>query len=616
MNVIISLMKISSILFIYLYSNYVNAFGLLNENITLYEVLPLFNVHEKANYVPSSLKGINKNQIIVPDSVKLHQINSKIKANGFIGDVVFKDIIMQSSQNNIKVNIKTKNIESSGIKIVSKIVTNWYQAGFTTRQKKYSGELTYELLLSNDQTFQVNDKWLKSPKGGWIYIPPVISNSNNIETILSPKVEKRLLFKILISDNTLPGKYISNIEIITKSKNVTSRLIIPIDIHVKSIKLTNNLDKKYKLILYTGFKLNDQIESDGSYVNTMRLSGDNKNRNRLFNSYLSDIRAHGFNGVTIRDWDTVNLNQTLKISKQLGLKNIILHSTTPINKKLKLKGESIISDSVKSIYANAGVKLYYYGYDEQGGNKFLDKQLKLNKKIHGMSGDSVNAIFWDDMPIVLESINEDESKCFDIIAHSMGSHGNKQMFQSLPYKQRDDKCSKLGTEYLTYWHPNVENPVINRLFMGFWLWASGFDGVIPHGYYFPPHIEKILTKHEIKNGVSTATSPYNDWAFWLLGSPLRHHNSVYPSSNGPVGTLEWEGILNGYIDLKYIVTLEDKLENANIDGDYRVSVNILLNDIRSTVLKIDSPYMSDKDSIHFLIKMESWKNKIAKLLLN
>jgi hypothetical protein len=332
-------------------------------------------------------------------------------------------------------------------------------------------------------------------------------------------------------------------------------------------------------------------------------------------AYLTDIKDHGFNGITIRDWDHVNLEKTLEITSKIGFKYVVLHATTPVSNKYKGKSNPIVSDYVKNIFDKYNTDLYYYGYDEVGGNRLLDKQLKLNQNLHAIAGKSVNAVFWDDLDNAVNNIKIDTSKCFDVIAHSMGSHGHIKMFESLPYKGREDYCSKQGVEYLTYWHPHVENPVINRIFSGFWLWASGFDGIIPHGYYFPSHIEKVLSKEDLKLGVSNATSPYDDWSFWLPGNPLRHHNSVYPSKSGPIGTLQWEGVLSGNVDLKYILTLESKLDDNNLDKSYRDKITTLLNEIRSDVLQIDSPYMSDKESIKYLKKLESWKKEISSLLL-
>ena len=610
-----NLSKYSLVLFLFIIST-VNAFELASEHVFIEEVLPLFNVHEKKSYVAPDEKGINPTSIVIPDAVRLGTINHGLSVEGFIGETVFKDIIIKTGKKTLDVKIDIQDINNKEIKITPRIVTIWYQSGFSTIKKKHAGQLTYELLLSDDHDVVINDRWIKSPDGGWIYEPPEIMLSDTLKTTLRPDSHKRVLLKISLSKSVLPGQYTASIKISTMHDGIRRFLIVPLTINVKPVNLSDEAQSKYKLLLYTAFKLNDHIERPRAYVNAMRLHGTEKERDRLFLSYLTDIQEHGFNGITIHDWDSVNLEKTLKMTDQLGIRYIVLHAKTPINKKYKNNGMSIVSGKVKEIYNKYHTELYYYGYDEHGGNKSLNKQLKLNEDIHAVGGKSVNAVFWDDIGNVIKTTNK-QSQCFDILAYSMGSHGHKEMFKSLPYKGKNDFCSKQGTEYLTYWHPHVENPVINRIFTGFWLWASGFDGVIPHGYYFPSHIEKFLSKEDLKYGVSNVTSPYDDWAFWMPGKlQFRHHNSVYPSKDGPIGTLQWEGVLSGYMDLKYIVTLEKKLENPNINKSYKDKIIALLDEIRSDVLQISSPIMSDKKSITYLKKLEYWKKEISNLLLN
>ena len=609
------LFRFNLILYFVFFASISQGFELSGEKISVSEVLPLFNIHKKSVFVPLRLRGVNKEPLIVPNAVKLRDISSSIDVVGFKGDVVFKDLIIKSSVKKIKIKLNVVN-ENDAIDVVPRIVTSWYQSGLSTKKKKHAGELTYELLLSDDLSADFSDKWLKNPKGGWVYSPPKVDNSNTLNTEIAPGFHKRILLKFLFGASVAPGAYSAEVKLMSSEGGVVDTLTIPLKIVVYPNELSTEVDKKYQFMLYTAFKLNDQIERPGSYVNAMRLSGDPAERQSQFFSYLSDIRSHGFNGITVRDWDEENLPFTLSMSKKLGFSYVVLHSTTPINPQLKANKKSIVSKAVKRIYHAHNMPLYYYGYDEVGGNRKIRDQLRLNQKVHNIGGASVNAVFWDDMPDVLGAINNDESKCFDIVAHSMGSHGHTGMFSSLPYKPKNDVCSKKGTKYLAYWHPNVENPTINRLFMGFWLWASGFDGVIPHGYYFPSHIEKTLSRQDVKNGVSTITSPYDDWAFWLPGQPLRHHNSVYPSSDGPVGTLEWEGVLNGYTDLRYILTLEEKMKSSGVNEAFRIGATKLLDEIRKDVLRINTPYMSDEDSIGYLVKLELWKREISNLLLN
>jgi hypothetical protein len=153
------------------------AFNLAGDQVYVEEVLPLFNVHEKKAYVSSEQKGINPEVINLPDNIKLEVVNDTLEVEGFIGDTVFKDLMLKTDKKHLDVEIKIHNANKSIIKIVPKLVSIWYQSGLTTTQKKHSGALTYELLLSDDRSFFVDDKWIKSNNGGWEYVPPNIELS-------------------------------------------------------------------------------------------------------------------------------------------------------------------------------------------------------------------------------------------------------------------------------------------------------------------------------------------------------------------------------------------------------------------------------------------------------
>ena len=588
------------------------ALELEGDSLFLTEVAPLFNVHSKKLFVSDAeITKLYPGTIEAPKASIIANNQTVISVDSFLGDVIFKDFLINTDAPFKEVEISVD--APDGISITPRIVTSWYQSGSTTKKYKAGGVITYELLLSDDRTFLMNGSWIESENGGWIYNAPDVDITNTLLTVLTP-INKRILFRIETSLDLVPGNYIAKILIKDVHNHSARPLAIPVKISVKPFKLIDDNLIQQKRILFTAFSINDHIQRSGSYVNTMRLPGDTAEKEQLLIKYFKDIKRHGFNGVTIRDWEGDSLERTLKILSNIGFKYVVLHATTPVNRKYKADPNPILGTGVRELFSKYNLQLYFYGHDEIGGNKLLDKQLRLNQMIHNIGGKSVNAVFWNDLARANIQIGSDTSKCFDMVAYSMGSNGHKKMFDSLPLKPRSSSCDRKGVDYLTYWHPHVENPVINRLFMGFWLWASGFDGIIPHGYYFPSHIEKILSKKDKQRGVSNATSPYNDWSYWLPGEVLRHHNSVYPSSSGPVGTLQWEGILSGYIDLKYVLSLEAKLENNNIDRAVRTRIMALLNEIRQEVLMLESPYLSDKESLEYLHKLEYWKKSIAGLL--
>ena len=72
------------------------------------------------------------------------------------------------------------------------------------------------------------------------------------------------------------------------------------------------------------------------------------------------------------------------------------------------------------------------------------------------------------------------------------------------------------------------------------LWDAGFDGSMEQGYE------------------AGFTHPWNDFD----DSRYRGLSFVYPTMNGFVGTLQWEGHREGIDDVRYMTTLEQAIAGA------------------------------------------------------
>ena len=140
-------------------------------------------------------------------------------------------------------------------------MTNWYQAGLSTSQTKNSGQLTYELLLINDRDFKINDRWVNSKKGGWIYEPPDVELEDILKTSIEPDAYKRVLLKVFLGHNVPSGTYETHLKITTSGSEEKLSVVVPIIIQVKPVKLSDGIRDKYKLLLYTAFKLGEDRKS-------------------------------------------------------------------------------------------------------------------------------------------------------------------------------------------------------------------------------------------------------------------------------------------------------------------------------------------------------------------
>ena len=97
------------------------------------------------------------------------------------------------------------------------------------------------------------------------------------------------------------------------------------------------------------------------------------------------------------------------------------------------------------------------------------------------------------------------------------------------------------------WQPNggVENPEVNRRNFGLLLWQNNYDGAANYAY-----------QHSFGN-------IWNDFDDVLY----REHNFTYPTVDGVVDTIAWEGYREGVDDVRYMTKLEQLISSADKSGD-------------------------------------------------
>jgi hypothetical protein len=86
----------------------------------------------------------------------------------------------------------------------------------------------------------------------------------------------------------------------------------------------------------------------------------------------------------------------------------------------------------------------------------------------------------------------------------------------------------------------VEDPVIYRRNFGLVLWRSGYDGAMDYAYQHAFH------------------SIWNDFD----DTDYRDHVFAYPTVDGVVGTVQWEGFREAVDDVRYVTTLERAIAGA------------------------------------------------------
>ena len=109
------------------------------------------------------------------------------------------------------------------------------------------------------------------------------------------------------------------------------------------------------------------------------------------------------------------------------------------------------------------------------------------------------------------------------------------------------KWHSVGHKIWCYGNPQsgVEDPQAYRRNFGLLLWQNDYDGAATFAYVFP------------------FGSPWNDFD----DPTYRDHLFVYPTINGIIDTIAWEGYREGVDDVRYVTTLLSAIKRAEKFGD-------------------------------------------------
>lgn len=585
-----------------------------DSDIAIYELPAFYNFQKNVPKDSDSKRRLTINPVNVPLSdykglVSLES-DTRIRVTALKGETVYKGFLLQNNSTSTALSVAmgfpADNAGFNEANTEVSLVSTWFQAGKYTLFSKKHQYLTHELLLKTDVNVVFDDQWiLKGSK--WYYDAPEVLRTESIFTQIVKDDSRRILLEINVPENIAAGTYQMDLEVTDESSELDA-LRVGFDIEVVDLSLKTQLKDNYKLHIYTMLALDPKVGRVNTYINGQNNNGPISYQEKIYRKSIEDIADKGFNGIIITDWRPKFVDIALATIKDVGLSDVIIYGKSPIE-----KGKKVVSHGLIDKITSHDFTPIFYGYDEPGGNKKLREQLEFNKEINDFKAKSMNAVFWDDFPHVNAAI-KDASEQFDYLTISMGSHGSKVFLNSLPWEKE-----KSSVKYLAYWHPHVENPIRNKLFMGYWLWASGLDGVSPHAYSIKPHVSKagISTRvfDNVDDDIRGRLSPYNDFSMWdNAKSPFRQHATVYPEKNGVISTLQWEAIADGVTDLILVNQLEMLIATRG-DTPQRERSLSLLSKIKKSAQVRNTSAISDVDTNKYMLLMSSWKSEIKKLII-
>lgn len=399
-----------------------------------------------------------------------------------------------------------------------RVVKWWYQGKIADLERNHPVEysprrvLTAELLLKDDALVRVSGgaNFLRSTAedGTDTYLPCSRSTSYGLASArpvdaatLQPVdvpagTSLEFVVAVRVPDTAVPGAYSGFITFASNAGAAT----LPLRVTVRQFRLE---PPRLKYSLYYRGRLSEDGEP---------CIGSDEKSEQQYRAEIADMRDHGILYPTnYQSWGP-DLRRTLDIRREEGL------PTGPFYTLAAGHSPTEVRNWVRLLRAYGYSDVYFYGADEAEGEALVAQKADW-KAVQAAGGKTFVATY-------------SRSKAYEV----MGSLLNLAVVSGLPKAETAAAWHSVGSEAFAYLCPQVgvERPDVYRRNFGLVLWRSGYDGCMDYAYQHAFH------------------SIWNDFD----DRDYRDHVFAYPTVNGVVGTLAWEGWREAVDDARYVATLE------------------------------------------------------------
>jgi PKD repeat protein len=433
-----------------------------------------------------------------------------------------------------------------------RLVKVWYQANandiFYNTPNKF---LTPELLLKDDSLVKVDYvnkvNYLKvTISGSSQYVDistptavfPTAATVNDAASLqpfsLITNESKQIWLTVHVPDNAPAGDYNGSI-------TITSASEIPVILNLKVTVLPFDLEPspvEYSLYYRGRIPVTPQAGINSEYKTAAQYSLE-----------LKDMKDHGVLYPALTQGNDNMLETALSLRNQSGLPmdHIYAVSMETGNSTDPAVLAAMVTklNQYKSATSKYGFsKLYVYGVDEAKGSVIQSERTALQTA--KQNGAYVFTAGGNDVVDYIGDILD--------VAIIAGAPNTSQVTRWHNY----------GKKIFLYAYPpcGVENSEMNRKNYGFILWNAGYDGEMDYSY-----------QHSYGN-------IWNDYDVYHI----RDHVFAYPTSNGVIDTIEWEGFREGVDDTRYLASLK-KIEGNDVSGRTIVSGSLTSGNDMATIRK-------------------------------
>jgi len=245
-----------------------------------------------------------------------------------------------------------------------------------------------------------------------------------------------------------------------------------------------------------------------------------------YRAEIADLKAHGVLYPTNYQSRKGDLTRALEIRRECGLPTEqffnLGYSVGP-QTEAQLPGlREEVAWWLATLRSFGYGEAYFYGIDEATGDA-LARQRAAWKATQEAGGRTFVA-------------------CYKKTFEAMGALLNTAVLAGPPDPAEAAKYHAVGSQAFCYANPQVgvEDPAVYRRNFGLVLWKAGFDGAMDYAY---------------QHGFNHVWNDFDDKTY-------RDHNFTYPTLDGVIPTIAWEGFREAVDDVRYVTTLEKAIRQA------------------------------------------------------
>ena len=509
-------------------------------------------------------------ETILPDStISAEYASDTILMRACPGEYEPASFVLRADQDITNLAISVSNLTNGGNTILAgdvdiRVVKCWYQAGYNINDVNHK-HLTPELLLKDASLVKVEngENYLKV-SGNYVIVSdpdgipgiaeepyatafPVQDSSTLQPVAISSGTNLQFWITVHVPDAALAGLYEGTITV--TSPQATEQLTLDLSVlpfELSEPSLTSSL--YYRSILGTQGKIASDVKS------SVQMDAE-----------LRDLMSHGVTNPTNYQTSNAALQQALARRVAAGMVNERLYDPAtsirvcyvqyydaegnkrdPTPEELAAECDRLHLAVEQRIAAAApyGVtEVYFYGRDETSMNNH-DDRARIDA-VHAAGGKVFCAQGADDAAAIADVL--DLAIISQVVSVDLANqyHG-------------------YGHEIFSYSNPQVgeERPETYRRNFGLLLWQAGYDGSMDYAY-----------QHNFGN-------IWNDFD----ATNYRDHCFTYPTVNGVIDTIQYEGFREAVDDLRYLTTLLDAIDEAKAEGKDCSEAEAWLNDLKSSDL--------------------------------